>query len=81
MDDLIDGTIEGWPVSLMYMEAWQGSGIYGGHCAPYTDAEDNSAPEHLNIQERCHAITDATDGMSRRRSILAKAKTMGFVPD
>lgn len=79
MDDLIDGTLDGWPVSLMYLEHFQGSGIYGGHCCTYTDNEDNSAP--MEIQVKCHNITDSTDGMTKRKIILAKAKSMGFIPD
>lgn len=79
MDDLIDGTLNGWPVSLMYLEHWQGSGIYGGHCCAYTQEDDTSAPDDIVI--KCHNITDATYGMTKRKSILAKAKSMGFVPD
>lgn len=78
-ESLVDGTLDGWPVSLEFLEHFEGSGIYGGHCAPYTQEDDTASPDA--VMEKCHQITDATDGMTKRRSILAKAKAMGFVED
>ncbi|MGH2506573.1 MAG: hypothetical protein ACRDHZ_04020 [Ktedonobacteraceae bacterium] len=44
MDDLIDGTIKGWPV-LILIDHDPGSRVYGLHCHPYTNGNDASAPK------------------------------------
>lgn len=78
MNDLIDGTIQGWPASLMLERAWIGAPYTGAHCCMYTDEDDNSAP--FELHQLCYSITDACDGLSPKRA-LAKAMSMGFVPD
>lgn len=78
MSDLLDGTLDGWPVSLS-IERDTGGKIYGGHCAAYTGDDDEPSP--IEIQMSCSAITDTTHGVMTRRAILVKAKAMGFKPD
>lgn len=77
MDDLTDGTIDGWPVGLS-IERDAGNVAFGAHCAPYTDEDDNSAPDE--IMTKCHAITDACYGL-KPAAAMRKAKAMGFTPD
>jgi hypothetical protein len=77
MKDLIDGTITGWPVSLM-IERDVGGKSYGAHCAVYTNENDDSAPVAVEMQ--CNNITDACDGL-KPSAALRKAKSMGFIPD
>lgn len=82
MDDLIDGTIDGWDVSLL-IERDLGNVAFGAHCCPYTmpDArtgDDVSAPD--TIWDKCDAITSACAGLKPTAS-LRKAKSLGFVPD
>lgn len=77
MDDLIDGTISGWPVSLL-IERDAGSSAFGAHCAAYSDEDENSAPD--DIQGKCSDISDACNGL-KPAAALRKAKSMGFVPD
>lgn len=78
MSELIDGTIDGWPVSIM-IEHDSGGKIYEGHCCAYTNKNDEPASDQ--IKDKCEAITEATHGMSRRSVILARAKKLGFVED
>jgi len=83
MSDLVDGTIDGWPVSIEILRHYIGAPAYGAHCAPYTrenteTGEDDSAPEE--VWTKCYAITDACDGL-KPAAALRKAKRMGFVPD
>lgn len=77
MEDLIDGTLDGWPVSLM-IERDLGNRAYGAQCAPYTDNDDNSASE--DIMTKCQMITDACYDLTPAKAVK-KAKSMGFVPD
>lgn len=76
-DELTDGTLNGWPVSLM-IEYDAGGVAYGAHCAAYTNEDDESSP--LEIQTKCSDITDACYGL-KPAVALRKAKSMGFVPD
>jgi hypothetical protein len=82
MDDLIDGTINGWPVSLL-IERDLGDVAYGANCSPYTKeceytGEDLGAPD--DIWDACYAITDACGGL-KPKAALCKAAKLGFVPD
>lgn len=77
MGDLIDGKIDGWPVSLL-IERDAGGRAYGAHCAAYTGENDESAPD--SVQDKCSDITDACEG-SAPAAALRKAKRLGFVPD
>ena len=74
MQDLIDGTINGWPVSIM-VERDLGDCAYGIHCCPYTNENDESAPDE--IWDACDKIT----GDGRPKRLVQRALTLGFVPD
>ncbi len=69
---LIDGTISGWPASILLERG------ANAHCAPYTGENDEPSPDEVMI--KCHAITDACEGMPPSRA-LAKARTLGFVEE
>lgn len=74
MADLIDGTIQGWPVSIM-VERDLGGLAFGIQCVPYTDENDNPAPQEVEMM--CDEIS--SDGTPSR--LIARAKKLGFVPD
>lgn len=74
MSDLINGTFNGWPVSLM-IERDAGGKAYGAHCAPYTGPDDETAPD--DIAAACAAISDACDGKPPGAALRA-ARKLGF---
>ncbi len=78
MDDLIDGTLQGWPVSIEMLRHHIGAPYYGAHCAAYSGEDDAPAPDEIVV--KCHEVTDACDGL-KPTAALRKAKSMGFVPD
>lgn len=77
VDDLTEGTIDGWPVYLA-VERDLGQAAYGMHCAPYTGEDDEPSPDA--IMSKCWDITDACYGL-KPAAALRRAKSMGFVPD
>ena len=77
MDDLTDGTLKDWPVSLM-IERDAGGKAYAAQLAAYEDQDRGVAPD--DIVRLCSDITDALDGLTPTAA-LRKAKSMGFVPD
>lgn len=78
MSDLIDGTLDGWPVSLMIERGWSGAPACGAHCCAYSGENDEPAPDA--VVSKCYAITDACQDGPPSKS-LRTAKRMGFVPD
>jgi hypothetical protein len=80
MDDLIDGTLDGWPVSLL-IERDAGGKAYGAHCCAYASSElDDAIETDTALREKCDDITDACEGLTPAKAVR-KAKAMGFVPD
>jgi hypothetical protein len=77
MNDQVEGTLDGWPVSLQIQRDIGGS-AYGAHCAAYAGENDEESP--ISIQSKCYDITDACDGL-KPSAALRKAKSMGFIPD
>lgn len=75
--DLIDGTLNDWPVSLL-VQYTRGGKAAGAHCAPYAGAGDEESP--LSIVDLCHDITDACEGLGFEAA-LCKAREFGFTPD
>lgn len=73
-DDLIDGTLSGWPVSIL-VERDLGGKAFGIHCCPYTNEKDENAPDE--IWDACDTITG--DGSPVK--LVRKALALGFVPD
>jgi hypothetical protein len=45
MDDLIDGTIDGWPCSILIERAWARRKGHGAHCCPYRLRRKLLAPQ------------------------------------
>lgn len=76
-DELTEGTLEGWPVSLV-IQYDIGGKAYGAQCAAYSGEDDETSP--LEIQTKCSNITEACYGL-KPAAALRKAKAMGFVPD
>lgn len=74
-DELIDGTLMGWPVSAQLMtnpgEKWVGL-----HVAAYTDADDNSAPTEVR-----DAIASIQADYPDRKSALDALAAAGFQRD
>ena len=80
MDDLIDGTLDGFPVSLLIQRDLGGKS-YGAHCCAYASYDlDEDVSADMKLQDKCSDITDACYGLTPAKA-LAKAKKMGFVPD
>jgi hypothetical protein len=80
MDDLIDGTIDSFPVSLL-IQRDNGGKAYGAHCCAYASPElDDDIEAETALRGKCDDITDACDGL-KPTAALRKAKAMGFVPD
>lgn len=80
MSDLIDGTIDGHPVSLM-IEFDAGGKAFGANCAAYASPElDDDIDAEFRLKSKCEDITDACYGL-KPAAALRKAKSMGFVPD
>jgi len=71
MAALYEGTIDGWPVSIL-----ADKDLF--HCAPYLGPNDEPVPD--GIMDRCWKITDACEDMSTSKAIR-KAKQLGFVED
>jgi hypothetical protein len=76
VSDLIDGKLNGWPVSLM-IQRDAGGKVFGLHCAAYT--KDDKEPP-TEISDLAYDITDACDGLTPAKAIK-KAVSLGFVPD
>jgi hypothetical protein len=80
MDDLIEGTLDGHPVSLL-IQRDAGGKSFGAHCCAYASPElDDDIDADIALKGKCDDITDACDGL-RPAAALRKAKTMGFVPE
>lgn len=73
-DELIDGTICGWPVSALVMTNPGQRGWVGLHVAAYTDEDDNSAPDC--VADKIAAIPE--DHPTRKQAMAALA-TAGFI--
>lgn len=74
MDDLIDGTVDGWPCSVTLMRN-PGEKWVGVHAAAYTDEDDNSAPHETYLR-----IETINGDFPDRRSAMRFIKKLGFVP-
>lgn len=74
MSDIVDGTINGWPVSIM-IERDAGGRAFGIQCAPYTDQNDNPASAAIEM------LCDEISGEGQPRRLIERAKKLGFVPD
>ena len=80
MDDLVDGTLNGFSVSIL-IERDAGGKSYGAHCCPYGSPELDEATHEqaMALHAKCDEITDACDGL-RPAAAVKKAILLGFVP-
>lgn len=74
MDELIDGTIQGWPVSAQIMTNPGQPGWVGLHVAAYTDEDDNSAPREVQ-----QIIAGIAEDHPNRRSAMTALRAAGFI--
>jgi hypothetical protein len=79
MEDLTDGSIKGWPVSLMIEREGGGGRAFAANCVPYSKDDSDEEPPH-EVWLVCDEITMACEDMTPAKA-LRKAKSLGFVPD
>ena len=75
MDELINGTVSGWPVGVQLMRN-PGEKWVGVHAAAYTDEGDRSAPHNVQIK-----VADLEGDFETKRAAMKSLKRGGFVPD
>ena len=72
MDDLIDGTIDGWPVSVQLIRN-PGEPFVTLHAAPYTGQDDEPVPQE--IMRKC---MDMPEQAKDRREAMRLLRATGF---
>ena len=74
MDELINGTVSGWPVSVQLMRN-RGERWVGVHPATYTDDDDNSAPHNVQMQ-----VANLEGDFQTKHAAMTSLKRGGFIP-